>query len=92
MQRLCVPLTNCLMVEASISSVSSLGSRKSPQATCSFPVHPLLDKLMYDDWVHPDKLFLLQKKIPSFILWREVSLRNGDYLLLMELFLVQTKA
>ena len=33
-----------------------LGSWKSLQAACAFPVYPWLDKLMYHDWVHPDKL------------------------------------
>ena len=44
-------------LELTESPVSSLGSLKSLQAACSFPVHPLLENLIYTDWLHPDKRF-----------------------------------
>ena len=31
-------------------------------SACSFPVHPLLKKLIYADWLQPDKLFSPPKK------------------------------
>ena len=48
--------------EPASSAVSSLGSLKAPQANYSFPVHPLLEGLIYKDWEHPDRYFLPPKK------------------------------
>lgn len=48
--------------EAATSSVSSLGVRRIPQTAFSFPIHPLMDKLLYEDRGHPDKLFTPPKR------------------------------
>ena len=43
-------------------TVSSLGSLKAPLNNAVFPVHPLLEELIYQDWVRPDRIFLPPKR------------------------------
>lgn len=38
-------------------SFSSLGSLRPPQSSQAFPLHPLLEKIVYVDWDHPDGVF-----------------------------------
>ncbi|XP_073491277.1 olfactory receptor 1-like [Aquarana catesbeiana] len=51
---------------AEVEDVSLLGSLKPPQGSHAFPMHPLLEKLIYADWDHPDKQFSTLKKF-SFL-------------------------
>ena len=52
-----VPITDCLLWKflCPLFPLWDLGSSRRLHAP--FPVHHLLDKLMYDDWVHPHKQF-----------------------------------
>ena len=43
--------------EPQISAVSALGSLKRPQSNAVFPVHPLLEEVIFQNWVKPDSLF-----------------------------------
>lgn len=48
--------------EASEVTYSSLGSLKPQQSAQAFPLHPLLEKVMYADWDHPDRVFVPPKR------------------------------
>ena len=48
--------------EPQASAVSSLGSLKAPLSNAVFPVHPLLEELIFQDWIRPDRIFLPPKR------------------------------
>ena len=43
-------------------AVSSLGSLKTPRSSAVFPVHPLLEEVIFQDWARPDRIFLPPKR------------------------------
>lgn len=51
--------------ETAKESSSALGSLKPFQAAHAFPVHTLLEKLIYSEWDHPDKRFFPPRKFST---------------------------
>ena len=43
--------------EPQVSAVSALGSLRTPQSNAVFPVHPLLEDVIFQGWIKPDSLF-----------------------------------
>ena len=48
---------NLPLPELRSPAVSSLGSLRAPLNNAVFPVHPLLEELIFQDWVRPDRIF-----------------------------------
>ena len=53
---------NLPVPDLQVSTVSALGSLRAPQSSAVFPIHPLLEGVLFQEWNKPDKVFFPPKK------------------------------